>query len=89
MQNVELLLVAVKQYFQHGTPACQLLMVHLYLLQLSCHVSKLLLHVGLCHLQKGPDIADATFRSMLAAYKGMASFRSVIQSTFCFSLNFF
>ena len=52
MQNAELLLMAVEHFLQHGTPACQLFMLCLYFLQLSCHVSKLLLHGCLCHLQK-------------------------------------
>lgn len=52
MQNVELLLMAVEHFLQHGTPACQLFMLCLYFLQLSSHVSEVLLHVGLCHLQK-------------------------------------
>lgn len=80
MQNVELLLMAVKQYLQHGTPACQLLMVCLYLLQLSCHVSKLLLHVGLCHLQEAQRLlVQQCAAYKLAAYKGMAGVGSVIQ----------
>lgn len=70
MQNVELLLMAMKQYFQHGTPACQLLMVYLYLLQLSCYVSKLLLRVVFGHLQIEPEVAGVTVRSMLATYQG-------------------